>query len=413
MAKQNIPKVRLACPNGRPIQLRYFCPVEQREVRISTGTHDPAEAELKKRELEAKLLLGIPRRKITRASGPHMPWEAFREEYRQSKLAMVREKSADDAESRLDIAEAILKPRTLADMADAAALHRLQARLLAGDRSRYGRPRAAYTVKGYMRTILAALNWARSQGWLDETPRVQLIKTAKLKAMKGRPITLEEFERMLSKTAEVVGSQAAASWQYLLRGLWESALRIDELMHLSWDVPNTLQPVWQRGRLPVLEIPAALQKNATEEAIPLLPGFEALLLETPEDARTGWAFEPVSLQTRLGRAVRHGRPQGLWVGKVVSKIGRAAGIVVDPGDPTTGKPVKYASGHDLRRSCAERLLDAGVPVRVVQQVLRHASFATTQRHYAPGDVQKAAGVLRMYLGTGEARGTKESRLAVT
>ena len=35
----------------------------------------------------------------------------------------------------------------------------------------------------------------------------------------------------------------------------------------------------------------------------------------------------------------------------------------------------------------------------VQAVLRHASYETTKRHYAPGDVQKQAGVLRMYLGT--------------
>lgn len=399
--KHKTPKVRLACPNRRPIQLRYFCPDEGREIRISTHTHDQTEAEAQKRELEAKLLLGIPRRKKTPACGPYMPWEVFRDEYRELKLSAVREKSADDAESRLDIAEAILRPRTLADVADSAALHRLQARLLAGDRSRHGRPRAAFTVKSYMRSVLAALNWARSQGWLDETPRVQFIKTAKLKAMKGRPIGLEEFERMLAKVPAVVGDRAAPSWEYILWGLWESALRIDELMHLSWDLPNTIRPVWRRGRLPVLEIPAALQKNDTEEAIPLLPGFEALLLQTPEHKRSGWIFEPISLQTKLGRAVRHGRPQAEWVGKIVSKIGKVARVVVDPGDPAKQKPVKYASAHDLRRSCAERLLDAGVPVRVVQQVLRHASFATTQRHYAPGDVQKAAGVLRMYLGTPE------------
>ena len=36
--------VRLAKPTGRPIQLRYFCPIERREVRISTGTRDEVEA---------------------------------------------------------------------------------------------------------------------------------------------------------------------------------------------------------------------------------------------------------------------------------------------------------------------------------------------------------------------------------
>ena len=102
-----------------------------------------------------------------------------------------------------------------------------------------------------------------------------------------------------------------------------------------------------------------------------------------------------------GGVPRHGRPKAEWVGKVVSRIGEAARVVVDPGNEAKSKPPKYASAHDLRRSCAERLLDAGVPAAVVQQVLRHASFETTRRYYAPGNVQKATRALRMYLGTDE------------
>ena len=56
---RRIPKVRLVKPNARRIQLRYFCPVEKREIRISTGTRDEQEAEVQKAELEAKLLLGV------------------------------------------------------------------------------------------------------------------------------------------------------------------------------------------------------------------------------------------------------------------------------------------------------------------------------------------------------------------
>ena len=407
--RQKPPAVRMACPKGRPIQLRYFCPNENREIRISTGTHDQAEAERQKAELEAKLLLGIPaKRKAASSAGPHMRWEDFREEYRSSQLATLRDHTRKDAESRLDIAESILKPRTLADMADPAALGRLQARLLAGDKSRFNRPRSPHTVKSNMRTLLVALNWAYKQGWLPDRPRVQLIKVSKLKAMKGRPLALEEFERMLAKAPGVVGDDAAPSWIYLLRGLWESALRIDEAMHLSWDMPDTIRPEWHRGRLPVLTIPAALQKSDTEEAIPLLPGFEALLMETPEADRTGWIFEPASLQPKLGREPRHDRPAADWVGKIVARIGKAAGVIVEPGNSATGKAPTFASAHDLRRSCAQRFLDAGVPAPVVQMVLRHVSFTTTQKYYAPGNVQQAAGTLRKYLGT--VGGVREKQL---
>ncbi len=392
---ERIPSVRIAEPKGRPMQLRYFDPAEQREVRISANTYDRAEAERQKKELEAKLLLGLDTKRPAKPqTGPGMPWEVFREQYSRVQLATIRDRSAVHAESRLDLAERIIRPKTLGDMAQADTLHRLQSELLAGTESRRGKPRSAYTVKTHVGAVLTALRWAELQGWLSSVPRIRKVKTAKLKAMKGRPITGEEFDRMLDKTASIVGESAAESWRHVLRGLWTSALRLDELMHVSWDISNTITPEWKRDRLPVLCIPAELQKNATEEDIPLLPWFEAVLLETPEEQRTGWAFNPASTEERGGRKARQDRLDAEWVGRVISRIGKAAGIIVDPGDKRTEKPVKYASAHDLRRSCAERLQDAGVPPLVICRVLRHASWETTRKHYAPGNVQKDAGILR-------------------
>ncbi len=140
-----------------------------------------------------------------------------------------------------------------------------------------------------------------------------------------------------------------------------------------------------------------MQKNDTEESIPLLPQFEAVILETPADKRTGWVFNPASLQLKLGRRVRHHRPAAEWVGRVISRIGEKAGIVVQEADEKTGRPTKYATAHDLRRSCGERLRNAGVPPLVICRVMRHASWETTRKHYAPGDIQRDAEVLRAHL----------------
>lgn len=136
-------------------------------------------------------------------------------------------------ESRLDLAEKILKPKTLADIADPNSLQRLQAQLLAGSNSRRQKPRSNHTVRGYMNSILAALNWAHLQGWLPTAAKIRKIKTSTQKVMKGRPITTDEFELMLKATPTVVGNEAAQSWVHVLRGLWTSALRLDELMHVS------------------------------------------------------------------------------------------------------------------------------------------------------------------------------------
>lgn len=229
-----------------------------------------------------------------------MDWSDFREQYRSLHLVTVRDRTASAAESRLDIAERILKPRTLGDVADSVALQKLQANLLAGFQSKGHKPRSVHTVKGYMAHVLAALNWAYVQDWLPNAPKVRKIKTSKQKVMKGRPITTEEFQRMLDAVSGVVGEPAAESWKHVLWGLWTSALRINELMNVSWDLPGAIRPRWKAGVHPVLEIPAAMQKNDSEEDIPLLPAFEALL-EAHVDQRTGWVFEPQSLQPKLGR----------------------------------------------------------------------------------------------------------------
>ena len=314
-----------------------------------------------------------------------------------------RDTTQRDSASRLDIATRILRPQRLCDVADREALTRLQSELLAGAESRYGRPRSRHSVKSMMATVYAALHWAETQGWLQAVPRIQLVKTAKVRSMKGRPVTAEEFERLLDKTATITGNDIAESWRFLLRGLWDSGLRLEELLSVSWDDPNCIMPVWHGHRFPVLHVPAALQKNDTDEEIPLLPWFDALLRSVPHDDRCGWVFNPVSLQGRIGRSAKPGRLNPDWCGKIITRIGRAANVVVHPGDPAIGRPAKFCSAHDLRRSCAERLVDAGVPEREVQRVMRHASFETTRRYYSAGTVQRSAAVLnkkiQLYPGT--------------
>ena len=77
-----------------------------------------------------------------------------------------------------------------------------------------------------MGCALAAVNWARVQGWLPNAPKIRKIKVPKMKVMKGRPITEQEFKQMLENTPAEVGEEAAESWRHLLRGLWGSALSV-------------------------------------------------------------------------------------------------------------------------------------------------------------------------------------------
>lgn len=210
--------------------------------------------------------------------------------------------------------------------------------------------------------------------------------------MKGRSITAEEFERMLTATPKVVGDRSAESWMFTLRVLWESGFRIGDVLDFSWDDDRRLHPVWpqREDHHPTLVIPAT-QKNGEHQVIPMLPGLRDLLNSVPAELRTGWVVNPRPVEYRLKL---QGDRRSLQlasrnvdrltkdrVSRIIALIGKEADVVVCSADERKGRRVKYASAHDLRRGCALRLIDAGVSAETLMVVMRHADFATTQKFY--------------------------------
>lgn len=370
-SRKRVPKVRIARPAGRPFQLRYTCPTTGEQVRLSTGGRDDAEAERQRAEAQAKLTLGIDPRSVRermQAQGANMPWEDFRHEYTRLKVSTFRSDNAKDtAEVRLDVCEAIIRPRTLGEMAKPTTLARLQVELRAGSHSRVNKQRSPRTVESYVRTLQAALNWGHKMGWLDKPVVIDLKVDDDSAELKGRPLTDAEFQAML-EACETVCPKSPESWQFLLRGLLESGLRIGEAMNLSWDDDSRITPLRTRGGGYLLRIPARMQKSRKGQTIPTTPGFASVVDEIEHERRTGWVFNPAPLghsQRRLSKR---------WVEKVISKIGKAAGVVVSD----NGKP---ASAHDLRRTFGQRMADAGLPPRDLQAIMRHESLATTEKYY--------------------------------
>jgi integrase len=212
----------------------------------------------------------------------------------------------------------------------------------------------------------AALSWAESMGLIHKRPRIDMPQRAKgAKMMHGRPITTEEYERMLA-AADKSRPHDADQWKRYMTGLWLSGLRLEESLVLSWNQDSPFC-VCLSGRFPTIRIYAEAEKGHKDRLLPMTPDFAEWLLATPEAERHGRVFALAKRKT--------GGPLTLEsTSRIITRIGEKAGVVVnretkwvneEVTDPGTGKPTgekkrvrrevpKFASAHDFRRAFGTR-----------------------------------------------------------
>lgn len=350
------------------LQMQYRDPITRKKKTRSTGTANRREAERVAAKWEAELQQG-------RYKSPSKTrWSEFRRRYEDEVLASLAETTDQKVASIFNAVEEILAPDRLSQLT-AERISLLQSRLRL-------RGRMESTIRGHMAHLRAALNWADRMNLIVEVPKIEMPKRAKKsKVMKGRPITYEEFERMLDKILGVVHAHATESWNHYLRGMWWSGLRLEESLELWWDRDDKLC-VDASGKRLKLRIPAELEKGNEDRVLPLAPEFEEFLLATKKADRTGRVFKPA--------AKRKGAPPPLAhrVGEIASEIGKAAGVIVS----RTAAKTKYASLHDLRRSFGTRWATRVMPP-VLQILMRHDSIDTSMKYYVDQNADEAAETL--------------------
>jgi integrase/recombinase XerD len=176
----------------------------------------------------------------------------------------------------------------------------------------------------------------------------------------GIPKPLSEAEVTLLLDAVTGASPIERRDRALLELLYATGARISELCGLSIgdvDLDDRLVRLFGKG--------------AKERIVPYGSGAAGALDEwfsstgrpalVPGEWRRRSDAEAVFLNRRGARLSR----QAAWA--VVKRYGRRAGLDVD-----------HLSPHVLRHSCATHLLDHGADLRVVQEMLGHASLSTTQ-----------------------------------
>jgi len=372
----------------------YDDPITGRRISKSTKQTSQKEAEKFAAKWEAELQEGRykPKSNVT--------WDEFREQF----LAHLQDSPAATYSAYCSSLNAFEREVSVKKLADVTTL-RID---YAAKKWREGDDaKSIETVETYLRHLKAALNWAVSNGLLNAAPKINMPKRQRgQKLMKGRPITAEEFERMLGKIedgilacglgkpnekakwriseaalkdkreAQVkIAKQNAPNWERLLCGLWLSGLRIGEALNLSWDDEDKIL-VDLSGKRPMLRIYAHQQKGGRDTLLPITPDFAEFLLQRHKAERTGPVFP---LPGKRGEQII----DSAYAGRVISAIGEAAGVVVDKASG------KFASAHDLRRAFGFRWAMRVMPA-VLKELMRHADISTTMKYYVGQNAEAMA-----------------------
>jgi integrase/recombinase XerD len=219
--------------------------------------------------------------------------------------------------------------------------------------STHGPDGEAYKATSVARALSAVRSFHRfllREGIVERDPTVEVVRPRLPRAL-PHPLGADEVERLLEAPdpSTPIGLRDRA----ILEVLYGAGLRVSELTGLDVDdldlAGGSLRVLGKGGKereVPIGRHARAALESYLTRARPILAG-----------PRTRGA---VFLNTRGGRLTRQS------CARLLAAHAAAAGV---------GRRV---SPHDLRHSFATHLLEGGADVRVVQELLGHASVATTQ-----------------------------------
>lgn len=214
------------------------------------------------------------------------------------------------------------------------------------DIARYKAERKAApgTIQKELATMRAAIRYCqRELGWTCQDPTAGRIP--KPKPTRVRWLSHEEYHRLVAAAEKSPKSPWIGPF---IRLACHTGMRRGELLGMTWDRVDL------GNRLVYLD--PEHQKGGRYSSVPLNATAHRILSEM--DVRNFYAerrvFPVDSLKRSFGRACRVAGIEGLRI-------------------------------HDLRHTCAAWLVQAGVPLRTVSEILRHRDFATTMiyAHLSP------------------------------
>jgi integrase/recombinase XerD len=213
-----------------------------------------------------------------------------------------------------------------------------------------GVPYRATSVVRALSSVRAFHHFLLREGEVDRDPTAGVVRP-KLPRRLPKPLSVEQIERLLGQPDPT--TEAGLRDRAVLETLYGAGVRVSELVGLDVDDVDL-----EEGSVRVFG------KGSKERDVPLgryaREAIEAYLVRARPGLATRRSRSALFLNLRGGRLTRQGCAGILAKHAAAARVGRT----VNP--------------HALRHSFATHLLEGGADVRVVQELLGHASVATTQ-----------------------------------
>jgi len=208
------------------------------------------------------------------------------------------------------------------------------------------------TVNRRLSTLSRMLTWAHQREWIAKVPHIQKYREKPGRLRWQTPAEEAEMIRLLRE----LGKDDLAD---LVACLADTGCRRSELLGLEWDdVDDGWIRLWET-------------KGGSSRSIPLTQRAREILASRRDVDAVG-PFASVS-----ARQLEKG-----W-----NMARKAMGLEDDKG----------FTPHCLRHGCASRLVQAGVPILTVKELLGHAKLETTliYAHLAPKNLEEAVRLLEV------------------
>lgn len=233
---------------------------------------------------------------------------------------------------------------------DDAAVRSFLASLSASTHGPEERPYASTSVARALSSVRSFHRFLAREGVVTDDPAARVVRPRVPRAL-PHPLSVEQVHALLD--APEPTTAAGIRDRAMLELLYGAGLRVSELTSLDVDDVDL-----EEGFVRVLG------KGGKEREVPVgryaRDAVSAYLTRVRPSLTTPRTRAALLLNARGGRLTRQS------VGRLLE--GYARGVGID----------RRVSPHDLRHSFATHLLDGGADVRVVQELLGHASVATTQ-----------------------------------